>query len=330
MLVNSKGYLDLARESKTNLAYTPLSETLANIVNDLNTQTIQLLRSVFILPRGSGLLVPALQLASVVIAQSPYDRLARPYLDDIACIVLEGIARTYDAACLEAISAVLTTIAQVQAASKALSQSTSKSAGIIVQETFERIQSGTEVILQARLWAILSVLLKLSSSLSTTQQQYADIVQSVHQTFLETSKDVQEQQLEVVSVIAHTGPMPVNGLDAVLNGMLQEEASIVDSNVKSKLAALLVTLPTFLLEHLDGVMNLLALLARQQQKETRIQAFRSIGTVLQSSVAYSNATLQQNCLRILMDGTGPPTSVAIRAEAFWNLANAVEGLSGER
>jgi len=323
VLVNSKGYLDLARESKTPLAFTPLSQTLANIANELNTQLQELLQVCLVL-KAKDLLASALQLASAIIASLPYDRLASLRLDSILHFTLENFNIIYDLNCMEPMADLLKAAAQAQKANITLSDSTLSLVDQTLQDVFTQIQSATirdEDSSQSQLWSILVHLLCLESSAGISESTTKQILRYIEIEFSRTSKVVQEQQIVCLSVLSTTAV--TENLHLVLAHLLADADGIASLSVKSKLLALLVTLPETLEKYINIILPLLASLARESSKEIQTQAIRSLGTLLQSSAKTSDV-LRKLAFDVLLDSTRTVSSTSIRAEAYWNLANVVE------
>lgn len=90
LLVGSKGYLDLARESNVRAAFTPLSKTVADLANEVNWRVVKLLQSAGT-RNDEDFQLATLRLAVTTATVTPYGRLSPCHLDGILTATLQLI-----------------------------------------------------------------------------------------------------------------------------------------------------------------------------------------------------------------------------------------------
>jgi hypothetical protein len=198
MLKNSKGYLALAREGNAKSAFTPLSQTIADIANDLNMQAIQLVEGCLLLPQAKDLLVQSIQLMGDVVENTAYDRLNANHLASLLAILLAQVVRPNDPAALEAIADVLR---RIQAASPAGHQfaGTCTTASTEIFGKIKVAKENDSCLLAY--WSLLSSFTLLQSNSQTTTDVSTSIVQHVNEVFPCSNHKLQERQLDTLLVV---------------------------------------------------------------------------------------------------------------------------------
>ncbi|KAK9898428.1 hypothetical protein P389DRAFT_33741 [Cystobasidium minutum MCA 4210] len=323
LLIGSKGYLDLARESKTKLAFTPLSQTLADIANDINVQTVQLLRICFSLIQATEMMIAALQLTSVVIANSPYERLGQAHLAAIVQTILQQLPRIQQTACLTA-----ATIAFKAAARCCYKGTENNYITKALQETFARAmlagESSDDGSSEEALWLLIASLARLSAANAHEEPVEHRIIEHIVRTFGMSGNMVQSAYIEVLAAFskATNRDLVNNGLKTLLTSC----GDIRAPSVRVELASLAYQNLDILEGSLGELVDVATSLADvQQSKDVRSRALRIIGGLLQLDSMTQHFTLAKQCFSGLEKNVSPDAPLALRAEATWNLANAMDG-----
>lgn len=321
LLTNSKAYLDLARESKTKLAFTPLSQTLADIANDINTQTLNLLQICFNLVQATDMLVAALQLTQVVITNTPYARLSSSHLEAIVQLNIANITRVVDPAVLDAISGVFNASSNVDLLKESGSRTTE-----VLNDTYSRAltaQKSHEEATAKVLWHLIASLARLSGVNEQIQRVEQEITRHIIITFSDAKSSIQDAYLKVIAALDKPGNAKL--ITEALHSILSRIADLQTPTVQASFLELICQNQNAVQWNIVELADLVNFLAGSSpSKEVGLQVTKTLGVLLQSSTISSHEDLGRRCFNELERIARQGLTLAVRAEASWNVANIAD------